>query len=254
MSFADAELTRDGFLGGALQFLQPRIGYRAGTDPVFLAASVPQRPGETALELGCGAGVAALCLAKRSGEPVVGVEMQPAYAELAHRNAQNNGLTLDVVTADIRDLPPSLRQQSFHHLFLNPPYFEPETGVAPKDAGKGMAFVEEVPLGTWIDVALRRTRPKGTVTLIQRADRLADILGALRGRCGDIRVLPLAARTGRPARRVIVQARLASAAPLRLLAPFHIHDGDMHQRDGDDYSLPARAVLRDGKMLRALTA
>ena len=58
-----ASLTEDGFLGGRLRILQPDKGYRAGIDSVFLAASVPCGPGETALEAGIGTGVAALCLA-----------------------------------------------------------------------------------------------------------------------------------------------------------------------------------------------
>jgi tRNA1Val (adenine37-N6)-methyltransferase len=78
-AFAETELTRDGFLGGRLALLQPRDGYRAGTDPVLLAAFVPAREGESVLDLGCGAGTAALCLAARV--PVLelhGLELQPA--------------------------------------------------------------------------------------------------------------------------------------------------------------------------------
>ena len=37
--FADSALSRDGFLGGRLEVLQPRRGYRAGADPVLLAAA-----------------------------------------------------------------------------------------------------------------------------------------------------------------------------------------------------------------------
>ena len=75
MALALADLTRDKFLDGQLTILQPRYGYRAGVDPVFLAASVPAKPGQNVLELGCGAGVASLCLARRvSGLSLFGVE------------------------------------------------------------------------------------------------------------------------------------------------------------------------------------
>ena len=50
--------TEDLFLDGRLRIRQPANGYRAGADPVFLAAAVPAKPGESVLELGCGAGVA----------------------------------------------------------------------------------------------------------------------------------------------------------------------------------------------------
>ena len=63
-------------------------GYRAGVDPVLLAASVPARAGQSVLDLGCGAGVAALCLAARVPGLLAGLEVQPAYAALARRNAR----------------------------------------------------------------------------------------------------------------------------------------------------------------------
>ena len=50
--FDPSALTRDGFLGGALQIWQPIKGYRAAMDPVFLAASVPAKAGQSVLELG----------------------------------------------------------------------------------------------------------------------------------------------------------------------------------------------------------
>ncbi|MEL6434627.1 MAG: methyltransferase, partial [Pseudomonadota bacterium] len=61
----DADLTKDDFLGGRLQLLQPRAGYRAGIDPVLLAASVEARKGQSILDLGCGVGTAALCIGRR---------------------------------------------------------------------------------------------------------------------------------------------------------------------------------------------
>ena len=41
------DLTDDAFLGGQLRLLQPRKGYRAGVDPVLLAASVNALAGDT---------------------------------------------------------------------------------------------------------------------------------------------------------------------------------------------------------------
>ena len=78
MGFAEAELTRDAFLDGRLHLWQPRRGYRAATDPVLLAAFTPAKSGERVLELGCGAGAAALCLAVRvPGLDLHGLELQP---------------------------------------------------------------------------------------------------------------------------------------------------------------------------------
>ncbi|WP_348656358.1 methyltransferase, partial [uncultured Sulfitobacter sp.] len=71
-------LTRDAFLGGKLHLWQPRKGYRAGVDPVLLAATVPAQAGQRVLELGCGVGAVSLCLGARvPGLQLTGVEIQP---------------------------------------------------------------------------------------------------------------------------------------------------------------------------------
>ena len=85
--FADDALTCDAFLGGRMHLYQPKNGYRAGVDPVLLAASINATAGQSVLELGCGAGAAGLCLAARvRGLTVSGVERQADSAELARRN------------------------------------------------------------------------------------------------------------------------------------------------------------------------
>ncbi len=239
-------LSRDRFLGGRLVIAQPRGGYRAGTDPVLLAAAVPAAAGQAVLELGCGAGVASLCLGARvPGLDLHGVERQPGYAELARRNAEANGITLAVTVADLTRLPAELRARNFDHVIANPPYFDAADGTSARDPGREAALREATPLIGWIDAALRRLRPGGWLTLIQRADRLPDVLAAVGGRAGDIAVLPLTGRAGQPAGRVIVRARKGARGPFRLLAPFVLHDGPAHSGDGDDYSVAARGILRD---------
>lgn len=246
----DAELTDDGFLDGRLRIQQPRQGYRAATDPVLLAAFVPARSGQAVLELGCGVGVASLCLGHRmAGLALTGVERQPLYADLARRNAARNAIPLQVVEADLAALPATLRSESFDHVLANPPYFRAGGGTAAQDAGREVAFREETPLSLWIDICLRRLRPGGWLTMIHLAERLDDMLADLRGRAGSIEILPVAPREGRPATRVLVRARKVDRGPLRLFSPLVLHEGEKHLRDGDDYSLPARAVLRDGAAL-----
>ena len=65
---------------------------------------------------------------------------------------------------------------------------------------------------------MKLLKPKGQLAVIHRADRLADLLAALKGRgVGAVRILPLWPKPGRPAGRVIVLARKGSRAPLDLL-------------------------------------
>ena len=59
------DVTVDDFLSGAIKVAQPKSGYRAGIDPILLAASIPAKSGQTVLELGCGVGTVSLALAHR---------------------------------------------------------------------------------------------------------------------------------------------------------------------------------------------
>jgi tRNA1(Val) A37 N6-methylase TrmN6 len=249
-NFDEADLTQDGFLGGALKVWQPRRGYRAAMDPVLLAATVPAMSGQSVLELGCGVGVASLCLGHRvPGLRQSGVELQPAYADLARRNAAENGIALEVILADLARLPAGLRARSFDHVIANPPYFSAADGTAAIDSGREAAQREATPLALWIDTGLRRLGPTGMLTVIQSADRLGEILTAI-GTRGAITILPVAARTGRDAGRVIVQARKGSRARLRLMAPLVLHEGMEHAGDRDSHRPQVAAILRHGAAFR----
>lgn len=244
MASSTAETRSDGFLGGRLRLEQPRRGYRAGMDAVMLAAACPARPGEAVLELGCGAGTAILCLGRRvGGLALSGLELQPAYAELARRNAAANGIALEVVEGDVAALPAALRGRGFDHVIANPPWFT--AGPAASDPGRGTARHAVAPLGVWIAAGLRRLHPGGWLTLILDAANLGAALAPLEGVGGEARVLPVAAREGRAAGRVIVAARKGARGPLRLLAPFILHAKPAHERDSEDLTPAAQAVFRD---------
>jgi tRNA1Val (adenine37-N6)-methyltransferase len=246
---SDSHLTRDAFLGGRLQIWQPAHGYRAGTDPVLLAAACPARPGERVLELGCGVGVASLCLACRvEGLSVIGVERQADYADLAARNAREADLPVSIVTADIAKLPADLREMSFDHVIANPPYFKAGSGTAASDAGREASFREDTDLSQWAGVARARLRPRGWLTMIQLAERLPDVLAVLGG-FGSISVRPLQSRIGRPAGRFLLRARKGGRAPFQLLAPILVHEHAAHTEDADSYTPEVQAVLRDAGAL-----
>ena len=114
------EFSRDAFLSGRVQIWQPRNGYRAGSDPVILAAACNATAGQSVLELGCGVGTASLCLGARiPGLSLTGIELQPEYAELAQRNAQENGTKMTVLCGDIDLTATLLDGATFDHVIMN---------------------------------------------------------------------------------------------------------------------------------------
>ncbi len=250
MGFARGEVTEDKFLGGQLTLMQPRDGYRAGVDPVFLAAAVSAHEGESVLDLGCGVGAAALCLGHRvPGMKIVGVERQEPYADLARMNAFDNDIDMDVFTADLGELPVEVKEEGFDHVIMNPPYHLPDRATTSADPGREAALFEDTPLATWIDAATRRLKPRGYLTLIQKAERLPEILEAMDDRLGSLLVKPLAPREGRAAILVLVQARKGGRGAFRLGAPLILHAGSEHVGDRESYRREVSAILRDGAHL-----
>lgn len=245
------DTSEDAFLGGRLKIRQPKGGYRAGADPVFLAAAVSAEAGQEVLELGCGAGVAMLCLAARlPGVRVTGVEVQPPLADLARDNFDANGLEGSVVVGDVTKLPEDVRARSFDHVMTNPPFFAAGAGSPAKDESRDVGRRADATVApVWLDHAVRRLRQKGTLTLINRVESLPSCLSVLDGRVGAIRVMPLAPRRGRAAKLFVLSARKDARTPMVLLPPFVLHEGAEHARDEDSYTEQARSVLRDGAAL-----
>lgn len=243
MSLGAEDLTYDGFLDGAVQAWQPKRGFRSASDAVLMAAAVPAAEGETVLELGCGAGVASLCLAHRTGAQVTGLELTPLYAELAEKNG------LEVVAGDVARMPADLRARNFDHVMFNPPYYAANSGTNAQTQHRATALREILPIAIWLDAAVRRAKPGGSVTVIVGADRLPDLLGACDTRLGRTLVRPLSARAETPAKRVIFQATKGARSPFVLLPPLVLHDGPRHVQDAEDASEIARAILRRGAKL-----
>lgn len=234
----------DSLLGGQVGLYQPEGGYRVAVDPVLLAASVPAASTERLLDVGTGAGAAALCFAHRvPGSRVTGLELQPGMAALARRNVELNDMKgrVAILEGDLLRPPRELERGGFDHVIANPPYLPAERADPPPDASKAAANVEgEAGLSEWVDFALRMTKPKGAVTFIHRADRLDELLALFHGRAGGIVVFPLWPKPAREAKRVIVRARPGVKTPMRLSAGLVLHEED------GEYTEDALSILRDG--------
>jgi tRNA1(Val) A37 N6-methylase TrmN6 len=258
-------VTEDGFLDHRLRIRQPRDGYRAAIDPVFLAAAVPARSNERALDIGAGVGVAALALATRvAGLRVTGIEIDPALMRLCATNAKANGLErrTDFMVGDVARPPVRLVPGSFDHVMANPPYLEAARNDVSPVPGRAAANVEgraaargnvegrdsvaaragaRDDLVAWVRLALVMVREGGTVTIIHRADRLDDVIACLKGRTGGTIIFPLwPDRGAAPAKRVLIQGIKGSGAALRMARGLVLHEEDGR------FTQEADAVLRDG--------
>ena len=239
--------TTDRVLDGRVVITQPSDGYRVAIDPVFLAAAVEATSGARVLDLGCGVGTAALCLAARVTDvTIIGLDGEPVFIAFAKANAISNACDARVrfLLGDLLMPPAELAVASVDHVMANPPYLKRGAATASAHPLKAAATVEgAAELQDWVDAAARHLRPGGGLTMIHRADRLADLLAALAPAFGDIRILPLLPKTGAAPKRVILRARLGGAGATVELPGFLLHEADGRFTAAADKVLRGAAAL-----------
>ena len=242
MDVSARERTLDGFLGGRLTIAQPKRGFRAGHDTVLLAAAVPAQAGSRVLELGSGAGIAALCLAARVPDvEVLGIEIDPGLVELARDNAARNGVagrarfeTGDVLQFAVRS--------GFDHVFFNPPFYPASGQESPHPARDRAMRDADQTLAAWMRVGLSALKDRGTATAIVRADRVSELLSAAEGLAATM--FPLLPHAGEKPKRTIVQVTKGASGPLRNAAGLVLHEANGRNTEA------AEAVLRHGAPLK----
>jgi len=244
------DVTEDAVLGGRLRLRQPSRGHRVGHDAILLAAAVPARAGEAVVDLGAGVGAAGLALAARvGGIKLTLVELASQLAALAAENARLNGLAAQVATLDVMAparafVAAGLRPEQAMRVMMNPPFNDPVRQRASPDRGRRLAHAApRATLLAWTRTAARLLRPRGTLSLIWRADGLDDVLEALKPAFGATTVLPVYAKPTESAIRVLVRATKASRAPLQLLPGLVLQDQAGHATAAAD------AILRAGEAL-----
>ena len=248
-------LTEDTLLNGKVIIQQPKDGFRATSDSVFLASAINAGTNDRILDLGCGSGSASLCLANRVGDTkIVGLEIDRDLARLAQDNAVLNGFErrFESIVGDLVKPLPRIAPHSFDHIMANPPYYEIGKTTPPRQSTRLRAHSDsQVNLSSWVSFAFRMAKHGGTITFIQRTERLTDMLKYLSARSGQITVFPLWSHDpfidrSKGAKRVIIQAKMGSDAELKL------HGGlILHNPDGT-FTKETEKILRKGDALDLL--
>ena len=223
--------TDDAFLGGRLRLRQPKSGHRAGHDAMLLAAATPAHSGDRVVDLGAGVGAAGLAVARRvAGIELVLVEIDEALVGLARGNAAANAIAADVRVIDVTSAAEvfaaaALAPDSFDVVLMNPPFNDPERHRASPDRAREIAHVAKAgTLESWIHAGRRILKSGGNLTLIWRADGLAEVLAALDRGFGSLKILPVHGDASAPAIRVLIRAIKGGRAPAELYPGLMLND------------------------------
>jgi tRNA1(Val) A37 N6-methylase TrmN6 len=248
---ATFETSTDAVLGGRLRLRQPVSGHRVGHDAILLAAATAARAGEHAVDLGAGVGAAGLALAARvAGLNVTLVEIDAALSMVAAENARGNGMEERVraLACDAEDADAlaaaGLGAASVDRVLMNPPFHDARRHNVSPDPGRRLAYAGEPGLlPRWIASAAWLLKPGGVLTLIWRADELAQVLDALAPAFGGVAVLPVKPREGAAPIRVLVRAVKGGAGAPGKREALILNDAQGRP------TASAEAVLRGGQAL-----
>ncbi|MCA0405905.1 MAG: methyltransferase [Proteobacteria bacterium] len=222
-------VTEDTLLGGTLRLRQRAKGHRAGSDAVLLAAAAPQGA-QTMADLGAASGAVGLMAALlRPHARVSLLEQEAALVALAQENIALNALQtrIEARAVDAFRLggETDLREH-FDAVLTNPPFFETGATRISPEPGRASAHHMTGDLHRWISGVLTLLKPKGELVMIHRADHLDAVLGACTGRFGAITLRFVHPRAGEPASRLLISGIKGSRAPLSVLPPLVLHEGE----------------------------
>ena len=166
-------------------------------------------------------------------------------AALANTNISLNNLNdkMRIATADIRTKRINgIETGAFDWVVTNPPFIL-EDQVSP-DPVRDIAHRESAcSLKEWISACLRYVSARGYFAIINRADRLPEILSLLYGKLGDIKIIPVWTKEGEAAKRVIVIGRKGVRSPAVLTA------GVTLMNVAGERTVEAEAIMRKGQPL-----
>lgn len=244
------------------QFLQTRVklrqfakGHRAGSDAVFLAATIPPHCDGLVMDAGASSGAVGLMAAWRAPQCHVRlIEIDAEECTLAEFNIESNAMQsrVHVQQGDMfasyadRDAC-GLCKGDADLVLSNPPYLdEGQARLSPDTDRQRAHMMPEGGLEKWVLACLHMLKPNGVLTMIHRADQLDDILHLMQGRFGDIAILPIHPREDEAATRILISGKRNSRAPLRILPGLvmHRHEGGFTSRAASIHSGEAGLSMR----------
>lgn len=168
-----------------LKIIQNTEGFCFGIDSVILSDFAKDiKNGSSVIDLGTGTGIISfLLLAKTSIKNIVGIEVQPEVAEMANRSIKLNKLEnkFKIINCDIKEILNNVKRVEFDVVVTNPPYKKINTGGKNENEKKLISRHEILAdIFDFIKASKNVLKDKGTLYMVHRPERLADIICALR--------------------------------------------------------------------------
>lgn len=169
------DLQRDG-----LMIIQHPGKFCFGIDAVLLSGFCRLHRSYKVVDFGTGTGILPILLfAKTGAEHFVGIEIQPAMADMASRSVKMNGLAdrISIINGDLKEASAMLGKNCYEAVVCNPPYYK--VGGGKRNPVRELEIARHEVMCTIEDV-VRESRAilkeNGHFFMIYTASRLAEVL------------------------------------------------------------------------------
>ena len=168
-----------------LKIIQNKEWFCFGIDSVILTGFARQaKSGSKILDLGTGTGIISILMSKKIPNcKITAIEVQKQVAEMAGRSVKLNNLeeSIEIINDDIKNISGNLGKGNFDVVITNPPYKKKESGILNENNVKLISRHETTAsLEDFIKVASEQLKDRGTLYMINRPERIADILEDMR--------------------------------------------------------------------------
>lgn len=168
-----------------LKIIQNKEWFCFGIDSIILTGFAKEaKKGSKILDLGTGTGIISILLSKKiENSQITAVEIQNEVADMAKRSVKMNHLEdrIEIINDNITNLTKKLGQGQFDVVVTNPPYKKKETGIVNENNIKMISRHEiTADLEDFIRIASEQLKDKGSFYMINRPERIADIVEYLR--------------------------------------------------------------------------
>ncbi|MFZ7128151.1 MAG: tRNA1(Val) (adenine(37)-N6)-methyltransferase [Desulfobacterales bacterium] len=209
---------------------QSLTGYRFSVDAVILAGHVFPRDGDRVLDLGTGCGIIPLILASKFPAVTLwGIELQARLAAVAALNVRDNGLQdrIHIRCRDFRKIHLSCLGRSMDVVVSNPPYRRVASGRINANSQRALARHEiKAKLEDLLSAACRVLGPGGRFMTLYPADRLVDVISAMRAHGIEPKWLRMVHSSAGGKAKLFLVEGLKGARPAMVVAPpLHIYAG-----------------------------
>lgn len=205
---------------------------RFSLDSMLLADFVECKNSKRIIDLGCGNAPIPLFLTLKTDALIIGVDILSDVCDVAKRSVKLNNLDnqIEIVNASIKDVCKVVGANSFDVVTSNPPYFKyKDTSITNKNDYLTIARHEVlITLEEIVSEAKKLLVDGGSFNLVHRAERLSDILIALKNeKFGVKRIRFVYTKVDDDsALLVLVSARKNKKADSKVEKPLYVYNCD----------------------------